>query len=64
VPFPPAEAAQWLARHGPQPSGQQCAAAFPSVTSPVTLAELYALRSGRLAASEAGCHPESTGQYL
>ncbi|HEX3965909.1 MAG TPA: DUF5925 domain-containing protein [Trebonia sp.] len=64
VPFPPAEAAQWLARPGPQQSGQYRAAALPSSTAPVTLAELYALRSGRMAASEAGLHPESTGQYL
>ena len=60
LPFPPAEAAQWLARHGPQRDG----AAATAVTAPVTLAELYALRSGRLAACDAGRHPESTGQYL
>ncbi len=54
-PFPPAEAAQWL-------EGQGAAAA--AVTAPVTLAELYALRSGRLAASQAGRHPDPTGQYL
>ena len=48
VPFAPAEAGQWLGRHGPQQSGQPGAGAFLSVTSPVTLAELYALRSGRM----------------
>jgi type II secretory pathway predicted ATPase ExeA len=68
MPFPAAEAAQWLARPRPQQSGQQQSGqqgtAAPAVNSPVTLAELYALRSGRMAASEAGRHPESTGQYL
>jgi type II secretory pathway predicted ATPase ExeA len=55
-PFSPAEAAQWLRQRG--------VAAPAPVTSPVTLAELYALRGGRLAASEAGRPAESTGQYL
>jgi hypothetical protein len=69
--FPPAEAVQWLRQHGPQkpgpqkPGHQQHSAAAPAlVTSPVTLAELYALRSGRVTAGEAGRHPEATGQYL
>jgi hypothetical protein len=60
-PFPPAEATQWLRKHGLQRPGT---AARAVVTSPVTLAELYALGSGRMPASEAGRDPESTGQYL
>ena len=69
VPFAPAEAAQWLARHEPQQSGHQQSghqhgAAAPLVTAPVTLAELYALRSGRLGGSRGWPAPESTGQYL
>jgi type II secretory pathway predicted ATPase ExeA len=65
VPFPPAEAAEWLRRHDPRSSGQHHeATASASVTSPVTLAELYALRNGRMAASLVGRHLESTGQYL
>jgi hypothetical protein len=60
-PFPPAEAAQWLRGTGRHQPGL---AAPAIVTSPVTLAELYALSSGRMAASEAGRHAESTGQYL
>ena len=60
-PFPPAEAAQWLRKHGHQQPGT---AAPALVTSPVTLAELFALGSGRMPASEAGRDPESTGQYL
>ena len=56
IPFPAAEATEWLQRHDP--------AATASVTSPVTLAELYALRNGRMTASLAGRHLESTGQYL
>jgi hypothetical protein len=48
-PFPPAEAAAWLGREaGPRP---------------VTLAELYALRTGRRAANT-GSQPAATGQYL
>jgi len=65
VPFSPAEAAEWLRRHDPRPSGEHPEpTATASVTSPVTLAELYALRNGRMTASLAGRHLESTGQYL
>jgi hypothetical protein len=48
--FEAAEAAAWLGRPG-------------AFTSPVTLAELYALRGGKTVDS-AGRHPPGTGQYL
>jgi hypothetical protein len=60
-PFPANEAAQWLREHGNQRPGTSAA---PAVSSPVTLAELYALRGGTMAASQAGQHPDATGQYL
>ncbi len=56
-PFPPAEAAQWLRNSG---AGHQNVA----FASPVTLAELYALRSGRKDAADIYRAPEAVGQYL
>jgi hypothetical protein len=56
-PFPPAEAAQWLRDSG---AGHQNVA----FASPVTLAELYALRSGRKGAADIYRAPEAVGQYL
>jgi SpoVK/Ycf46/Vps4 family AAA+-type ATPase len=56
-PFPPAEAAQWLRDAG---AGQQNVA----FASPVTLAELYALRNGRKNAADVYRAPEAVGQYL
>jgi ATPase family associated with various cellular activities (AAA) len=56
-PFPPAEAAQWLRDSR---TGRQNAA----FASPVTLAELYALRSGRKDAADIYRAPEAVGQYL
>jgi hypothetical protein len=56
-PFPPAEAAQWLRDSG---SGHQNVA----FASPMTLAELYALRNGRKNAADVYRAPEAVGQYL
>jgi hypothetical protein len=56
-PFPPAEAAHWLRASG---QGHQNVA----FASPVTLAELYALRSGRKDAADIYRAPEAVGQYL
>ncbi len=55
--FPPAEAAQWLRDSG---AGHQNVA----FASPVTLAELYALRSGRKDVADIYRAPEAVGQYL
>jgi hypothetical protein len=55
--FPPAEAAQWLRDSG---TGHQNVA----FASPVTLAELYALRSGRKGAADIYRAQEAVGQYL
>lgn len=56
-PFPPAEAAQWLRDSG---AGHENVA----FASPVTLAELYAMRSGRKDAADIYRAPEAVGQYL
>lgn len=56
VPFPPAEAADWLRRSGADRQG--------GFTAPVTLAELYALRGGNDTPAGIGRAPAMTGQYL
>jgi hypothetical protein len=56
-PFPPAEAAQWLRDSG---AGNHNVA----FAAPLTLAELYALRSGRKDAAGICRAPEAVGQYL
>jgi hypothetical protein len=55
--FPPAEAARWLRDSGADHQNVAFA-------SPVTLAELYALRSGRKGAADIYRAPEAVGQYL
>jgi Domain of unknown function (DUF5925)/ATPase family associated with various cellular activities (AAA) len=55
--FPPAEAVKWLRDSG---AGRQNVA----FAAPLTLAELYALRSGRKGAADIYQAPEAVGQYL